>query len=192
MLLPIELISFGAQYGKEQSADKSPAVLLTWITASEENNDYFTIERSADGVNFKEIDRIAGKQTSSAYSHYQRYDHNPLPNTSYYRLKQTDLDGAFSYSKIVAVTVPPTDIDFLTVIPNPSNGQEISFYFAYSNSLFIEITDIFGKPINKNSHSLEVTTSHAVLSFYPVLAKGVYLAKIRLDTREVTRKIVVH
>ncbi|MCK6650293.1 MAG: DUF2341 domain-containing protein, partial [Bacteroidia bacterium] len=93
--LPIELLSFTAQYVGEN-------VKLRWETSSEHNNDYFTIERSADGTNFSDIGTVNGAGNSSVHQNYQFIDHDPYEAITYYRLKQTDFDGAFSRSHIVA------------------------------------------------------------------------------------------
>jgi len=111
--LPIELINFEARvYGNE--------VLTRWSTASELNNDFFTVERSSDGLEFSEIGIIKGQGTSQQKSDYQFVDIKPLPDVSYYRLKQTDYDKKSSYSRIVSVT--REDGGGLIVYPNPTQG----------------------------------------------------------------------
>jgi hypothetical protein len=94
--LPIGLLSFTA-------AAKEKQVEIKWCTVSEKNNDYFTIERSASGVGFTELIRIAGAGTYSGILNYSTIDHNPFSGKSYYRLKQTDFDGLFTYSNIAPV-----------------------------------------------------------------------------------------
>jgi hypothetical protein len=95
--LPVELVSFSARVSGEQ-------VIIDWSTASELNNDFFTIERSQDGLSFEGIARIIGAGTTNQPMKYQSIDYLPLPGISYYRLKQTDFDGTFDYSKIVVVS----------------------------------------------------------------------------------------
>jgi hypothetical protein len=94
---PIELISFAA-------FPHSEGVQLEWITASELNNDYFTIERSQSGEGFEPVNTVRGAGTKSNQSKYSLLDSNPLAGTSYYRLKQTDFDGKSTYSDLVEVT----------------------------------------------------------------------------------------
>ncbi len=111
--LPIELLSFEAVL-------RTDRVELDWITASEINNDYFTVERSADGVNFKPLFNVESVGNSSVKITYQEWDRDPLYGVSYYRLKQTDIDGAFSYSAVRTVTY---GTDELLVYPNPVNSN---------------------------------------------------------------------
>ena len=111
--LPIELISFTASPNDE-------GVSLKWITGSEENNDYFTIERSRDTKEWKEVLRHSGAGTTENRQEYEAIDGEPLIGASYYRLKQTDYDGQFSYSDIVYLNHAGTDQ--LKVMPNPSHG----------------------------------------------------------------------
>jgi hypothetical protein len=91
--LPIELVSFDAGKNEEQR------VTLTWVTASEINNNFFTIERSKNGFDFVPILNIPGAGNSTSTLHYSIEDENPLEGDNYYRLKQTDYDGAFTYSE---------------------------------------------------------------------------------------------
>ncbi|MBL7869971.1 MAG: hypothetical protein JNM78_00055 [Cyclobacteriaceae bacterium] len=108
--LPVELISFTAQALHEQ-------VKLNWLTASELNNDYFTIQRSIDGAEFESMVEVDGAGTTQTATEYEYIDRNPLPNLSYYRLRQTDFDKKFTYSKVVAVNV---SLDGgLSMHPNP-------------------------------------------------------------------------
>lgn len=97
-LLPIELTSFTAtatDYGFE----------FNWVTASEVENDYFTLEYSIDGVDFSEIDYVHGAGTTSETSEYEyRWDEAPEFDVVYFRLKQTDYNGEYSYSDVVVAS----------------------------------------------------------------------------------------
>ncbi len=94
--LPIELLSFTHQVAPGQ-------VILKWETATEINNDYFTIERSGDMVAWEVIGTVAGAGNSNQKLSYQLVDHMPRQGLSYYRLKQTDFDGQYEYFKTLAV-----------------------------------------------------------------------------------------
>jgi hypothetical protein len=110
--LPITLLEFTAR-------PKNSVVLVSWTTAMEQNNQFFTIERSADGRNFTAIGRVSGAGTSNSVLHYQFTDVNPLPGTSYYRLQQVDMDGQFSLSSIATVRIDNEGKTAMTVSPNP-------------------------------------------------------------------------
>ncbi|MBF9239346.1 T9SS type A sorting domain-containing protein [Hymenobacter sp. BT683] len=95
--LPVELIEFTAELVSRQQ------VALRWATASEKNNKDFTIERSANGQQFQDLQTLAGAGNKQSLSTYSAVDELPLPGTSYYRLRQTDFDGTRSYSPVRAV-----------------------------------------------------------------------------------------
>lgn len=94
--LPVELISFNA---REMEGD----VKLSWASANEVNNDYYTLERSQDGRSFEAIAMVNGNGNTTEISNYTHMDKNPEAGLNYYRLKQTDFDGRFSYSDIKTV-----------------------------------------------------------------------------------------
>jgi len=134
--LPIELLNFEANF-KENKVD------VKWSTATETNNYYFTVERSADGINFEGIATITGAGNSSNLINYNKSDFEPLSGISYYRLRQTDRDGSFSYSQIVAVNVGRY---FFTLGPNPAS-DEIFLRFSDNiiNGSSIKIVDMLGR-----------------------------------------------
>lgn len=111
--LPVELVDFEARNLKGK-------VILNWKTMTEQNNDYFTIEKSTDGANFSEVTTVKGAGNSNKILHYNASDDEPATGISYYRLKQTDANKAFTYSQMVYVN-SETEINPL-VYPNPSTG----------------------------------------------------------------------
>jgi hypothetical protein len=94
--LPVNLLSFSAE--KQENRN-----LILWATASEINNNYFTIERSLDAISFEEIGTVNGAGTSNSNRYYQFIDASDINSTVYYRLKQTDYDGQFSFSQTIAL-----------------------------------------------------------------------------------------
>lgn len=114
--LPIELISFEAELVFDQ-------VFLDWSTATEINNDYFTLERSVDGKNFETIGIEAGAGFSKRRLDYRFVDQEPLSGRSFYRLKQTDFDGTFTYSAIRVVNNEEEKTIAFSAYPNPVSDQ---------------------------------------------------------------------
>jgi hypothetical protein len=116
VVLPIKLLSFDAipNYTKN-------TVSLEWVTTSEINNDYFSLEKSVDAVNWKAFSQIAGGGNSNTVLNYSTIDVNPYAGGSYYRLKQTDFDGKTSYSGIRAVNFK-RGIKLL-IYPNPAKNN---------------------------------------------------------------------
>ncbi|WNJ16941.1 LamG-like jellyroll fold domain-containing protein [Pontibacter sp. G13] len=113
---PIELIYFTARWEEDD-------VQLDWGTASEINNDFFTLERSEDGSLFDPIEWVEAVGNSQETVRYQSFDRNPAGKHLYYRLKQTDVDGAFSYSNIVEVSKVDVGSAGYAFYPNPASNQ---------------------------------------------------------------------
>jgi hypothetical protein len=95
-VLPIELLTFEAR-------QQGQTALLTWRTASEKDNDYMAVERSADGRAWDELGRVAGAGTTAIPQDYRFVDERPLPGLNYYRLRQVDFDGSYEYHRTVAL-----------------------------------------------------------------------------------------
>lgn len=115
--LPIELATFSGQWSEE-------GVILYWATASETNNDFFTVERCIDGHSFEAITELDGAGTSSNYKGYEYLDNSDLSSYEwvYYRIKQTDFDGKASYSNVVAVEPKGSKgLKNVLLYPNPAN-----------------------------------------------------------------------
>ncbi len=112
--LPVELLAFNAK-------PEGDRVLCEWATATETNNAYFTVERSADGLAFIDIGEVPGAGSSQSSHTYTFVDADPLEGLSYYRLRQTDFDGQESWSVIVPVRLDaPASGPIL--YPNPCEG----------------------------------------------------------------------
>lgn len=170
--LPIELLNFEAIL-------QNRAVDLNWQTASEHNNEFFTVERSADLFNFEPIAYIGGAGNSTELLSYTTQDLNPLDGVSYYRLKQTDLDGTFEYSDIRFVILGADNE--LLIFPNPSNTGLINFQNpAEIGELSIYSSE--GKLVFKETvgNTLQVE-----------LNSGVYLARYEVAGFLKTKKIVI-
>jgi hypothetical protein len=135
--LPIELTDFNATID-------DGIVDLNWTTQSEVNNDFFTIERSKDAVDFEMIVTVPGAGTSNEVLYYESTDDNPIMGVSYYRLKQTDYDGQFTYSKIVAVK-NLQDLNF-NIMPNPTTERlTVTFGKVEGSTVFVMTPDYEAK-----------------------------------------------
>lgn len=119
---PVELLAF-------EAIPQSNDVLLRWTTASEQNSDFFTIERSEDGAQFEALSTLPASGFSNTIKNYQTTDPSPVTGTNYYRLKQVDRDGSFSYSQIREVIFSPKKV--IKIFPVPLSSQE---------SLTVELT----------------------------------------------------
>jgi hypothetical protein len=95
-ILPIEIISFDGY-------DRSSYNLLSWVSVSETNNDYYTLERSIDGINWDIISNIDGAGSSNTPILYEYKDYSKINSYNYYKLKQTDFNGVYKYFNIIVI-----------------------------------------------------------------------------------------
>jgi hypothetical protein len=112
--LPIELLNFSVSEEKQN-------VLLSWQTLSEKNNNYFTIQRSSDLITWNDISDIKAAGNSNSLINYSFKDRNPLKGISYYRLKQSDLDGKSTYSAMASVSL--VNNGTIAIYPNPTENE---------------------------------------------------------------------
>lgn len=175
--LPIELLDFGTNILANNKVE------LIWETSSEINNDYFTIERSTDGLFWKYLHNLKGAGNSSSYLNYSYIDYEPHFGTSYYRLKQTDYDGKYSYSNIISVKVDKSPIN---IYPNPVHDilnvsgvdLEINQVKVY-NSLGQDVTPLIS--VNKSRSATLVCDLSG-------LAIGVYFVKVNNNSSKLLKR----
>lgn len=163
--LPIQLISF------EAIAQQSE-VKLKWSTASELNNDFFTVQRSQDGEAWKDVTIVKGAGTRNFRTDYETTDGLPYSGVSYYRLKQTDFDEQFSYSPVRRVELS-TEFQ-LKVYPNPSSGTftvSTGFEITLDN---IRLINSVGQTIPIQLQSDQSSTTLTSQSIAP----GIYILQV--------------
>ncbi len=184
--LPIELLSFTA-------VAKDAYVQLNWATASEINNDYFTIERSIDGINFATIAIVDGAGNSSQILNYSAVDNAPLNGIAYYRLKQTDYDGQFDYSNLVAVEFNNMNDFIFNIYPNPNNGESFNLQIPKNNAeVLVVVYDILGNEIYSKV-IVESINGNDVYAIDPSqkLNPGVYLITATSSNKIYNKKLIV-
>lgn len=139
-LLPIELGDFSA-------SSRKSGVLLTWTTLSEIDNESFEVQRSRDGEEWEVISRIDGQINSSTTQDYSFTDRGAVAGDNYYRLKQIDLDGQHSFSKIVVV-YHKGQFGQITLFPNPTTDV-LNIYLAEDkgDAIVVGIHNAFGQQL---------------------------------------------
>lgn len=181
--LPIELTSFYAQ-------PVNQIVQLNWTTASEFNNDYFTIERSTDGQIFDAIGTVRGAGTTSTESNYTYTDNSVKPGINYYRLRQTDFNANFEYSKVIVAELPITVQT--NISPNPVSYTAIlSINTNTSGSLYMRLISINGQVLLENQVAVNEGFNAIPLQVGSFPA-GIYTVQLNSDTgiRESARLII--
>jgi hypothetical protein len=173
-VLPVTLLSFNA---KAVEKEGEYGVVLNWRTSSEINNDYFTIERSKDGVEFEELFNIPGAGNSNNINNYISVDENPYNGVSYYRLKQTDYNGKVEYFDMVAVDI--SNITNLKLYPNPVNSiLTLSLESKLENSpIKLSIYNAQGRLILNQSSSLDKGMNNIQLNMEKY-SQGMYFISI--------------
>jgi len=188
--LPIELTSLTASIG----ANGKP--LIRWSTATEKNNDFFIVQRSRDGKNFHDIAQLAGAGDHVGLLHYFFEDPNPLSGQSYYRLKQTNYDGTYSFSPLVRVFMPTNSKkQGFRLLTNPLQA-------GMALNILLE-----GDGLTKEELNLFVVDSKGTLVFraqihfdnvnplqiedFPILQGGVYLITIQNGNRKYSQRLLI-
>ena len=177
--LPISLTTFTGK-----PFDKS--VLLNWNTASEENNDFFDVQHSADGKTFSSIGKISGAGTSKVSKDYSFTDDNPFAGTNYYKLVQHDYDGKTSASNTIAVDskiaasqlsvyAGSSDVKITLSSPNKTKG-------------LLQLFDISGRKLAENS--VEVNKGYNNFSLPVSLQAGVHFVRYISESESVNIKFV--
>jgi len=137
-VLPISLINFDVK-------QKNDLIELQWSTATEINNDYFTLERSIDGYNWEILAYIEGAGDSNYQIDYDYNDEYPYQGISYYRLKQTDFDGQYEYFAQVAVNFQNLEGN-AEILNITTNGSVMNIWIRnQDNQSTLKVSDLYGR-----------------------------------------------
>lgn len=183
--LPVELVQFNAQ-AKESS------VLLSWQTASEQNNEGFFIERSEDGADWEQLGFVNGFGNSSQNRQYKFLDEFPLQGSTYYRLKQLDRDGGTKSSPIISVNFEPIFESELTIFPNPVHHEHVFLQLKSAQSGIgkVQIFNSHGSIAKQIDVKLESGLKN-YLVYLDQLPSGIYFVKIDTRSKILIEKIFV-
>ena len=181
--LPVTLLSF--------TGDKlETSSLLKWVTQTEVNNNYFELERSTDGVNYKTISKINGAGNSNVFVDYYFEDKSPYIGINYYRLKQVDFDEKYEYYNPISIEFNGSaNLSDINLYPNPAtNSSDITItYNGFNNQSQIQVIDIKGSLVN-----IAYTASHAKIIINTTsIDKGVYFVIISTDTESKKKMFIV-
>mgnify|MGYP001163452251 CR=1 FL=1 len=190
-IIPVELTSFTAQIidGK---------VNLKWHTATELNNSGFEIQKKKSddrnqNIEWRKIGFVNGKGTTTTANDYSFTDNEITNGKSYYRLKQIDFDGTFSYSNEVEVDYKvPVSYSLEQNFPNPFNPEtEISFSLAKSDNVTLKVYNILGSEVATLVNEFLEAGKHTIKFNASDLTSGVYLYTIKSGNFTATRKMIL-
>ena len=173
--LPIKLKEFSGKNANTKN-------ILKWVTSSEINNDFFTIERSTDGYYWEIIDVVEGAGNSNINLNYS-YNDNEIESdkTYYYKLKQTDFDNKYTYSGVISITSENSTKNSFIIYPNPSDNG--IFNINSNENLVVEI-------YNSNGSIIYNGTSKYVIDISKH-GKGIYLLKAYGKNNTFTERIII-
>ncbi|MEP6926403.1 MAG: T9SS type A sorting domain-containing protein [Ginsengibacter sp.] len=184
-VLPIKLTSFTVS-----REDKK--IRLQWVTASEQNNDHFEIQRSSDGRTWKTIANIKGHGTTTASNSYKTYDENPLNGINYYVIKQYDIDGHYHQSDVKSLRMTTGARSIISISPNPSHAG-INFSLANENASNVEVTltNLSGSVIHHEVIKNVQANAINKLNLQQQPTPGVYILKLKADGLLESAKVVI-
>ncbi|MEM6264866.1 MAG: T9SS type A sorting domain-containing protein, partial [Bacteroidota bacterium] len=181
---PVEWLAFKGEWTDEGAE-------LSWLTATEQNNDFFQIERSVDGQLYQPIGQVDGQGNTQTVTAYHYLDAEVLSgnlqqaNRLFYRLRQVDVDGQFSYSTVVELTrTPSLDLEVI-VFPNPASTQ-LTLQLPMATKAEVVLFNLQGHQVAKynlnQQYELTLSVSH--------LAEGKYFLRVLTEDGKVAQKVV--
>ncbi len=180
---PIELLTFEGEVLTDGN-------LLQWITATEIDNDYFTLERSIDGKVFEGIATMESQGNSQNLQSYEFLDRNAPSGVSYYQLRQTDFNGQESVSNTISLQRGERGFEIVRVYPNPAKNEvNINFTISEERTVDISVYNIEGRVLE----SLKIESEKGIneveinVSDYPI---GVYFVRVFDGSTTQTQKII--
>jgi hypothetical protein len=176
--IPVELMSF-------KGTSTANGNKLNWITASEQDNSHFEIERSMDNRNFKKIADVKGVGTTQTRQYYSFVDENAASNLSYYRLKQVDYSGDFKYSNIVAITKSGKAAAF-KAYPSVTHSNLTLEYKNIGNDAQVSVINILGRAIMTQ----KLTDTEGVQTMdVSRLPNGFYFVRLTAGSTQLVQRI---
>ncbi|MDP3928388.1 MAG: T9SS type A sorting domain-containing protein, partial [Bacteroidota bacterium] len=170
-------------------------VLLNWNTSWEQNNKGFMIERSTNKLLFESVGFVSGIGNSHSINKYQFIDKNAFEmaqtNQLYYRLKQIDFDGKYSYSNVLTIGNQNLFNNEVTVFPNPFiNAIHIAFNAENATNVTVNIVDMHGKLVFQENRTIQNGISELLFEPNQSLASGVYLMQLNIDGKSKILKLI--
>jgi hypothetical protein len=171
-VLPVDLISFNG-IGLDTKTNK-----LEWMVAMESNFDHYQIQRSVDGKNFSDLDKVFTNGPSNSKKTYDYYDKSFTENINYYRLKIVDKDATFRYSNLIAINSDKSaKFKVNKIFPNPANTDiYMSVDIPTDTEIEYQILDVTGRVVARNKQSVNMGTTLLSVNLEK-LSKGIYYLK---------------
>ena len=180
LVLPVELLGFEGRY-------ENGSTQLDWSTATEQNNDYFEVQHSINGIDYEVIGEVEGAGNSVSILDYTFEDRSPKAGINYYRLKQIDYDGGFEYSPVISVTT--ISEESFHFYPNPSKGMiTLNFSGPAVDEGSVSVYDAQGMVMKTIELSGNFYNTQLDLS---TLGRGQYILKFTIHQAVVTKRLMI-
>lgn len=186
--LPINLLSFSVNACNEN-------VCIDWTTLTETNNDYFTIDKSKDDVNYEIVGKVKGAGNSTGLKSYRYTDTEPYDGVSYYRLMQTDYNGSFTLFGLREYNQDAESDFTLNLYPNPGfrGTINVSVQAAKDKEILVVVYDLMGREaFSKVIVTLQNGATVMALDPSGKLEKGIYYVCASSDKRVDNKLLVVN
>jgi photosystem II stability/assembly factor-like uncharacterized protein len=186
-IVPVELVNFSAEYSNNK-------INLYWMTATEANNYGFEILKSTDSDNWTKIGFVFGYGTTTERSDYSFTDDKVFGSKIYYKLKQIDYDGRFTYSKTIIVSVEnlPLFFNLSQNFPNPFNNSTVIRYQIPKNEFItLKIFDVLGNEVKTLTEGNKVAGYYSVTFSADFLSSGIYFYKLTSGEYSSTKKLIL-
>jgi hypothetical protein len=181
-VLPVTFLQFNA------GLTNARAVALNWSTTNEVNNARFIVERSANGAAFYPVDSVDA-QNGAGIKRYATTDQHPVSGMNYYRLRQVDKDGRYSYSNVEAVRIDDVS-NRTTVAPNPSKDYTVArITVAKQQGATLFVTDATGKTVLRMVQELQQGDNEVRVSLRG-LSSGSYYLVVRTEGNVTVNKLI--
>ncbi|MEP6724691.1 MAG: SBBP repeat-containing protein [Bacteroidota bacterium] len=180
--LPVQLLDFAAKVTDKNTVD------ISWTTAAETNNDYFTVERSKDGLHFEQVAIVKGSINSTIAINYLSTDKTPYSGKSYYRLRQTDLDGKYTFSALLQVQINTANSNAFTIYPNPvQQVLQVQLTAAANRNIVWQVQDASGKILKQQGDQWHGSNQSIDVSGLPA---GMYWLVLKKDDGTTVKKFI--
>ena len=178
--LPVLLSSFNATLQNRK-------VVLDWTTSMEQNNKYFTVEKSTDAINFNFLARINSSGNSNSAVNYQAVDYAPADGYNYYRLSQTNNDDKITYFDVKKIYYKG-GYSFTYGVSTLANGINININSSKNDNMKLRITDVMGREFKKDLFVLNAGITNKNYT----LAEGTYIIQLSNSNNEtINNKIII-
>lgn len=182
--LPLQITGFNA------TAIEEDKVLVTWNVSTEKNVNSFTIEKSYNGLDWKTVGILPANRNSDKPGYYYITDTHPYPGTSYYRIKQTDVDNAFFYTEIRKVTIGNVQANSIKVSNPFHSNMSVQVFSQKEEDAIFEIRDMGGRIVYYKKHHVNMGMNTIEIGSLSSLPNGTYVININRNGNTYVAKAI--